>query len=137
MLCRKVVFSQAVKPYRNEGNCIRPKNDNSDALANEMDASDDEEEERPVKGQRIVYQPSKEEWDDHMRTHAVFRKWCPFCVKGKCKSGIHKTTEKSEEDLEQETRVISIDYMGPKSNADKTEGMTSLPILVGYDRRKK
>ena len=130
-------FSSAVKPDRNEGNCIRPKNNSNDALANEMDTSDEEGEERPVKGQKIVYQPSKEEWDDHMRTHAVFRKWCPFCVKGKCKSGIHQKTEKSEEELEQETPVISLDYMGPKSAADKTEGVTSLPIIVGIDRKKK
>ena len=126
-----------MKPDRNEGNCIRPKNNSNDALANEMDTSDEEGEERPVKGQKIVYQPSKEEWDDHMRTHAVFRKWCPFCVKGKCKSGIHQKTEKSEEELEQETPVISLDYMGPKSAADKTEGVTSLPIIVGIDRKKK
>ena len=126
-----------MKPDRNEGNCIRPKNSSNDALADEMDTSDEEGEERRVKGQKIVHQPSKEEWDDHMRTHAVFRKWCPFCVEGKCRAGAHKRTEKSEEELEQETPVISLDYMGPKSGEDKAQKITSLPIIVGFDRKKK
>ena len=121
----------------NGGNCIRPKKQTIEALANEMDTSDEEFEERPVKGQKMVYQPTKEEWDDHMRTHGVFRKWCPFCVRGKCKAGAHKRTEKSEEELEQEVPVISVDYMGAKSGDDREMKVTSLPILVGFDRKKK
>ena len=102
-----------------------------------MDTSDEECEERPVQGQKMVYQTTREEWDDHMRTHGVFRKWCPFCVRGKCKSEAHMRTEKSEEELEQEVLVISLDYMGPKSGEDKAMKATSLPIIVGYDRKKK
>ena len=101
-----------------------------------MGTSDEEFEERPVKGQKMVYQPTKEEWDDHMRTHGVFRKWCPFCVRGKCKSGAHVRTEESEEELEQ-VPVISPDYMVPKSGKDKAMKVTSLPIIVGYDRKKR
>ncbi len=48
----------------------------------------------------------KEEWDNHMRTHIPFRRWCPFCVKGKCKSGVHQKTKKSDEELEREVPVI-------------------------------
>ena len=121
----------------NGGNCLRPKKRTTEALANEMDTSDEECEERPVKGQKMVYQPTKEEWDDHMRTHGVFRKWCPFCVRGKCKSGAHVRTAKSEEELEQEVPVISVDYMGAKSSDEKEMKVTSLPILVGFDRKKK
>ena len=78
----------AVEPDRNEGNRIRPKNDSNDALANEMSTGDEDEEERLVKGHRTAYQPKAEEWYDHMCAHTVFRKWCPSCVKFKCRSGI-------------------------------------------------
>ena len=36
--------------------------------------SEREEESRPIKGQKMVYMPSKEEWDNHMRSHIPFRK---------------------------------------------------------------
>ena len=103
----------------NEGNCFRPKKQTVKALANQMDTSDEQFEEGPVKGQKMVFQPTKEEWDDHMRTHGVFKEWCPLCVRGKCKAGAHKRTEKSQKELEQEVPVISLDYMGPKSGEDK------------------
>ena len=96
-----------------------------------------EMEERPVRGQKEVYQPSKQEWDDHMRTHGVFRKWCPFCVRGKCTSGAHKSLKKSDEEREKETPVISLDYMGPKSGDSKSLKIKSLPIIAGIDRKRK
>ena len=81
--------------------------------------------------------PTSEEWNNHMRTHIPFRRWCPFCVKGKCKSNPHGQKSKSSEELERETPVISFDYMGPKTKEDKSEKMDSLPILVGSDRKSK
>lgn len=128
----------------NGGHCIRRKKQPIEALANEMDTSDEQCEERPVKGQKMVYQPTKEEWDDHMRTYGVFREWCPFCVRGKCKSGAHMRTEKSEEELEQEVLDIQLTTWirnrgktGPKSGEDRAMKVMSLPILVGLDREKK
>ena len=64
----------------------------------------DQLEGRPIKGQKMIYQPSKVDWDDHMRSHVPFRRWCPFCVKGKCKSAAHLRTDKSEEEIEQQLR---------------------------------
>ena len=87
--------------------------------ADDMDTSDKEEEVWQVKGQEVVYQPSREEWDDHMCTRGVFRNWCPSCTKGKCKPRPHRKTEKSEEEFEQNTPAISLDYVGPKSGEDK------------------
>ena len=72
-----------------------------------------------------------------MRTHVPFCKWCPYCVRGKCVRGAHRRTQKSEEELEREVPVISVDYMGPKSKEDKSAKLDSLPILVGVDGKSE
>ena len=51
------------------------------------------QEGRIITGPKAIYTPSKEEWDNHMRSHIPFRKWCPFCVKGRSKSGAHRGCE--------------------------------------------
>ena len=56
------------------------------------------EEGRTIRGPKAIYTPSKEEWDNHMRSHIPFRRCCPFCVKGGSKSGAHREFKKSEED---------------------------------------
>jgi len=76
---------------------------------------DEGEEGRAIAGQKAVYKPSKEEWDEHERAHIPFRKWCPFCVRGKCKGGIHKKRERTEEEKEKEVPVIAIECMGKKA----------------------
>ena len=38
------------------------------------------EEGRAIPGQKRVYQPTQEEWDEHMITHTPFRAWCPCFV---------------------------------------------------------
>ena len=50
---------------------------------NASDAESENEEGRPIKGQKTIYRPGKQEWDDHMRSHIPFRRLCPFCIKGK------------------------------------------------------
>ena len=65
------------------------------------------EEERKIKGKKIINQPTKEEYDDHMRTHIAFRKWCPFCAKGKRKNDPHRSSKDKEE---QEVPTMSRDY---------------------------
>ena len=97
-------------------NRVRPKV--NETLANEEDVESikgdegESEEERPIAGQKAIYNPTSEEWDNHMRTHIPFRRWCPFCVMGKCKSNSHGQKSKSSEELERDTPVISFDYMG-------------------------
>ena len=39
------------------------------------------EEGAKVKGKAIVTGPSREEYEEHMRTHIPYRSWCEFCVK--------------------------------------------------------
>ena len=41
-----------------------------------------EEEARIMRGERLVRQPTQEEYDEHMRTHIPCRKWCPHYVEG-------------------------------------------------------
>ena len=57
------------------------------------------EESRIIKGQKRVVKPGRAEWDDHMRVHLPYRKWCPFCVDGKRKSGVHGS---EQDDLKEE-----------------------------------
>ena len=122
-------------------NRVRP--NVNETLVNEEDVESirgdegESEEARPIAGQKAIYKPTSEEWDNHMRTHIPFRRWCPFCVKSKCKSNPHWQKSKSDEELERETPVISFDYMGPKSKDDKSEKIDSLPIIVGSDRKSK
>ena len=49
-----------------------------------------EEEGVGIRGKAIVTGPSREEYEEHMRTHVPFRNWCKFCVRGKCKSDPHR-----------------------------------------------
>ena len=108
--------------FQKRTNRIRPKV--NETLANEDVESDDgieeeSEEARRIAGQKAIYKPTAERWDEHLRAHIPFRGWCPFCVKGKCKSNPHVQRVKSSAELEHETPVISLDYMGPKSKDDK------------------
>ena len=36
-----------------------------------------EEEGRIIRGQKAIYKPSQEEWDNHMKSHIPYRRWCP------------------------------------------------------------
>ena len=116
---------------------IRPKEICADVLANDGYALGEEdlfggeetlEEGRVITSQKMVYQPSKQEWDDHQRTHIPFRKWCACCAKGKCTAGAHKRSSKSASEIEDAIPVISFDYMGPKSKEDRSEKIDSLCI---------
>ena len=77
------IFSPALGSKSNKklNQWIRPNGICTDALANEgMDldgdhgeiSGDELEEGRVIPGKKMVYQPSKAEWDEHMRTHIPF-----------------------------------------------------------------
>ena len=40
--------------------------------------------------------PSAKEVEEHNVDHAVFRRWCPHCVKGRAETHGHRTVKKSE-----------------------------------------
>ena len=52
------------------------------------------EEGRSVMGQKRVYAPSAQEYEDHMRSHILYRKWCECCVRGKAKNAAHTSGER-------------------------------------------
>ena len=78
--------------------------------------SPESEEGIKISGKSIVTGPSKEEYDEHMRTHVTFRNWCEFCVKGKAKADPHQRgiAEKSKIE-ERGIPTVGIDYTFPKS----------------------
>ena len=51
----------------------------------EEDGQETMEEGRIMKGQKKVASPGREEWDNHMRTHIPYRKWC--CLPSKLAKG--------------------------------------------------
>ena len=55
-------------------------------------------------------------------------------VGGKCVSGAHRRNQESDEEIEKEVPVTSVDYMRPKSRDDESAKTDSLPILLGVDR---
>ena len=83
-LRQELAFSPAVETYSTkEGLCVRPNNSIGEALAPQDAMTMNEEsvdpedvrgdEARAIPGQKIIYQPTKQEWDDHNRTHYPFR----------------------------------------------------------------
>ena len=59
--------------------------------------------------------PSAREVEEHNSDHAVFRSWCPHCVKGRAESYGHVRKVLRESD----TPVIAIDYMYMHSEQEK------------------
>ena len=76
--------------------------------------------------------PSAREVEEHNLDHAVFRSWCPHCVKGRAEAYGHKT----EKDKERSVPIVGIDYMYMHSEqeAEEEKGM---PTLVIKDSRTK
>ena len=78
---RELAFSLTLKQRSQLDRCnqVSPK-PAVDTLVNEdtvptleRDSDDEAQEGRVIKGQKILYQPSAQQWDDHMRTHIPFR----------------------------------------------------------------
>ena len=65
------------------------------------------EEGREIRGQKKVFAPSLAEYEAHMITHVPFRKWCPFCVRGKAKNQPHASAYKSTREIP----MIAYNYM--------------------------
>ena len=59
-----------------------------------------EEETRIMRGKRLARQPTEEEYEEHMRTHLHFRRWCRHCVRGKRKNDPRRAhTEKDDNEV--------------------------------------
>ena len=96
----------------------------------EEDDEVEDEERRPVFVRNLPKGPSEEEMRKHRATHYPFRSWCPWCVAGRAKNWPHRRAQSSEEG---EFPEICFDYAFPR----KERGGTSVPVLVGRERRSK
>jgi hypothetical protein len=78
--------------------------------------------------------PTEEEVREHEIDHAVFKAWCPHCVKGKAVSFGHYKVKSDKE-----VPVIAADYMylTEKDKKDDEEDKDTMPILVAKDDKLK
>ena len=60
-----------------------------------------------VKHGRTDEEPTAREVEERNMDHAVFRSWCPHCVKGKSAAYGHRVSEAQKQGLPR----ISVDYM--------------------------
>jgi len=111
-----------------------PKSAEKDII--DKEGEEKEEEARNIKGKKLIRQPNQEEYDEHMRTHMPFRKWCPHCVKGKRKNDPHKTPLEKED---QEIPTMSWDYMEQRGKDGKVlaEEDGRNKTIIGIDRENK
>ena len=82
----------------------------------------------------IPQAPSRQEALEHACTHCPFRSWCPHCVRGKAKSGLHMSGTGSTHD---EVPLVAFDYAfvgeRPIKNAEGVDDEPHIKILVGRD----
>ena len=82
---------------------------------------------KAISGLKLTYHETLEDWDGQP----------PICTSGKCQSRAQKTVKKSDKEIENEAPAISLDDMESESKDQTSEKISSLPMLVGVDRRSK
>ena len=98
------------------------------ALGADEDAG--EETRRPRICRRPIA-PTKEMVEEHNRTHAEYRDWCPDCRAGKSTGLHHRQGDPNEEKL---GATISVDYAFKLKDEQEDD---VIPVLVAYDNVKK
>ena len=94
----------------------------------EPDEAEEIEEGRTSRGVCAPMRVSKEEREEHERTHLPYRAWCPHCVKGRGRRTAHK--KKAErEDSDAVPRIV-LDYFFMSDSDQKAH---QNPILVMID----
>ena len=91
----------------------------------EQERDEGGEEARIIKGKKMVRQPTQEEYDEHMRTHIPFRKWCPHCVKGKRKNDPHRAPKEKELGRLQELLQAGLIFQGNHAEHSEAESVSS------------
>ena len=93
---------------------------------NEEEEDEDKsvEESRAIKGKKNVVTPSREEYEEHMRTHIPFRKWCLFCAQGKMAANPKRSASEGEDS---EVPIIGWDYMEQKTKEGQYREVTKTP----------
>ena len=96
-----------------------------------MDDEETLEEALESRGIKMGEKPSREEVEDHERTHLPFRNWCEHCVRGRAKNDPHQALG---EEKACGTPKVSLDYAYLKekhegNRPEKVEG-EGFPIVV-------
>ena len=91
----------------------------------------DTEEARRPKICRRPLAPTKEMVEEHNRTHAEYRDWCPDCRAGKSVGMHHRQGNPLEEKL---GTTISIDFAFRLREEQEDD---LIPVLVAHDNVKK
>ena len=91
------------------------------------------EEGRYAKGLPTPQKVTKEERQEHDRTHCPYRSWCKYCVRGRGQKAPHQSSkEKTEEEKEAEVPRISMDYFYmSKADEDAKEN----PLIVAVNEK--
>jgi len=108
--------------------------DSDEGLGQRLRGEEDEqegEEGRAAARSPKVYKPSKEEIEEHRKTHCPFRSWCRCCVKGRANNSQHRaTSDKIDEDVE--VPRVSMDYF---FMSKEDEAASKNPLLVAIDEQ--
>ena len=91
----------------------------------------DQDEARRPRIIRRPMAPTKEMVEEHNRTHAEYRDWCPHCRAGKSTGLHHRQGDPNEEKL---GVTISVDYAFRLKEEQEDD---LIPVLVAYDNAKK
>ena len=103
-----------------------------DAAAEEaMDVAHDDDEARRPRIARRPLAPTKEMVEEHNRTHAEYRDWCPHCRAGKSTGLHHRQGDPDEEKL---GVTVSVDFAFRLKEEQEDD---LIPILVAYDNSKR
>lgn len=108
---------------------VRP---SDEGICNVSDADDEGEVDRGARKTKKMndpQKPSKEEVEEHCKTHLPFRSWCRHCVRGRGKEMAHYRQEG-----ESTMNEVHLDFffMGLENEPGKT-----VPILAAKERRSK
>ena len=92
---------------------------------------DDEEEGRLPRRMPNVCKPSKDEIDEHEKTHCPFRAWCRSCVLGRATNAQHRSITRGL-DCDREVPRVSMDYFFMSKD---DEAASRNPVFVMVDEQ--
>ena len=113
---------------RGEGELEGVERRGEDALGQEVAAEADEEEGRIARGLAAPVKVTRQEREDHEKTHTPYRAWCQYCVKGRGRNAVHGA-KKDLGDIEREVPRVSMDYFF-MSDADEKASANPLIVMV-------
>ena len=90
------------------------------------------EEAARARARKAEIAPSDKEVEERNLDHAVFRCWCPHCVKGRAESCGHVKKAQGEGAVP----TVGVDYVCVRSEQEKEEEKDT-PIIVAKDSKTK